>query len=214
MRALRWFIVALCCSVLTGCMVARHQGPWAQDMFTVFDGHPATATARDTATNDCLGYAYNTPHTQGAVINGYQICMLQLGFRAPQGELPDAISSSIAWGSCADFPFLPVCMAEKEGWPLHPVLRWSRPNTTRYKIEGDASVCWARNVGVKYAVGVVRMDKCMAAMGYTVADPNSPILVWPRESTWPNCTKPEDQRNSIEKKWCLSGSSAAPSPVN
>lgn len=212
MRILRLLAVILCLSLLTGCVMARakHQGPWAQDMFTVFNGQPSTEAERDAATTDCLGYAYNTPHSQGAIVDAYQICMLQLGFRAPQGELAEPISTSISLGVCMNVWFLPVCMAEKAGWPLHPVLRWTRPDTTRYQLEGDASVCSLRNTGVKYTELTARMDKCMIAIGYKVADLHSPIDVWPAESTWPNCAKPADQRNWIERKWCPPGPVARP----
>lgn len=202
MRTLPWIIVVLCVSVLTGCMMAKHQGPWAQDMFTVFDGHPSTATERDAATSDCVSYANNTPGYQGYIIDSAQICMLQLGFRAPNGGIPGTANGQISEGSCDIEPDLPVCLAVKDGWPLHPIPRWTRPNATRYQLEGDASVCAQRNIGIQYTQIVSRMDKCMIAMGYTVADPRSPIDIWPPEKDWPNCAKPEDERNWIEKKWC------------
>lgn len=216
MRTLRWLIVVLCFSQFAGCMVAKHQGPWAQDMFSVFDGHPSTEAERDTATNDCLNYANRAPHYQGPVILGYQICMLSLGFRAPQGQISGIVAIPIAEGSCTQVYVrdLPVCRAEKEGWPLHPMPRWSRPGISRYKLEGDASVCSARYQGVKYAEFPAKMDQCMITMGYTVADPQSPLDIWPPESTWPDCTKPDSERNWIEKKWCPPGPSAAPRPAN
>lgn len=202
MQVLKRFAILLCFPLLAGCMVAKHQGPWAQDMFTVFDGHPSTEAERDAATSDCINYAYNTP-TQTTVITGAQICMLQLGFRAPNGGIPGTGNGQISEGSCSIEPDLPVCMAVKHGWPLHPVARWTRPNTTRYQLEGDASVCAQRSVSVRYTQMVLRMDKCMIGMGYSVADPHSPIDIWPPEKDWPNCAKPEDERNWIEKKWCL-----------
>ncbi len=211
MQDLKQFATLLCFPLLTGCTVAKHQGPWAQDMFTVFDGHPSTAAERDAATSDCVNYAYNTP-TQTTVITGAQICMLQLGFRAPNGGIPGTANGQISEGSCGIEPDLPVCMAVKDGWPLHPIPRWTRPNTTRYRLEGDASVCAQRNIGIQYAQLVPRMDKCMIGMGYTVAHPHSPIDIWPPEKDWPNCAKPEDERNWIEKKWCPSESLAAPMP--
>lgn len=205
MKTLRWWIVLSSLPLLAGCMTAKHTGPWPQDMFTVFDGRPSTEAERDAATNDCIGYADNTP-TQTATIIGYQICMLQLGFRAPHGEIPGVAADPISGGACVYVPYLPVCMAEKAGWPLHQIPRWTRPDTTRYQLEGDASVCWQRYKSWTYAETVVSLDKCMIAMGYTVTDPHSPIDIWPAESTWPNCAKPEDQRNWIEKKWCPRGS--------
>lgn len=211
MQTLRGIALGFFCVWLSGCGLtkpAQHVGPWAQDMFTVFNGQPSTEAGRDAATNDCLSYAYNTPHTQGAVINAYQICMLQLGFRAPGGELPEPRAEPISEGSCIYVPYLPVCMAEKQGWPLHPVLRWARPGTTRYKTEGDASVCWGWSNGANYAEKAEQMDECMTTMGYTVTDRRSPILVWPAENTWPDCAKPDAARNWIEKKWCRPG--AAP----
>lgn len=211
MQTLCGIALGVLCVWLSGCGLmkpAPHVGPWPQDMFTVFDGRPSTEAERDAATNDCLGYAYNTPHTQGPVIDAYQICMLQLGFRAPSGELAEPRAEPISEGSCIYVPDLPVCMAEKQGWPLHPIPRWTRPNTSRYQLEGDASVCSLRNTGVKYTEITTRMDKCMTAMGYSVADPHSPIDVWPAESTWPNCAKRADQRNWIERKWCPPGPAA------
>lgn len=213
MRILRLLACVLCSLLLAGCLMARakHQGPWAQDMFTVYNGQPSTEVERDAATNDCLGYAYNT-RTQTATILGYQICMLQLGFRAPDGELSEPVAEPISGGSCIYVPYLPVCMAEASGWPLHPIPRWTRPDTARYQLEGDASVCWQRNTGVKYAELTARMDKCMTAMGYSVADPHSPIDIWPPKKDWPNCANPEDRRNWIEKKWCPPNAELEPKP--
>lgn len=198
--------VIVACTLLTGCMVAKHTGPWAFDMFTVYDGHPSTFAERNAATHDCLNYAYNgTSATE--VMPGYQICMLSLGFRAPEGELHGVAASPISGGSCFYDASMPVCWAAKNGWPLHPQPRWTKPNTSRWKLEAVASGCDSR---IAQSHGPTkdaeRMDKCMAAKGYTVVHPASPVVMWPPEKDWPNCAKPVDERNWIERKWCPGGS--------
>jgi len=194
---------------------AQHHGPWPWDMFSIYDGAPSTAEQRQAATNDCQGYALSTSiHSQTPIILWYQICMLQLGFRAPQGELYGPSMEPISGGGCMYAPYDPVCWAEKGDWPQDPPLRWSRPDTSRWDLEGDVSICLERTPSLPYQDFTPYMDKCMVAKGYTVAHPSSPSMVWPAKSTWPNCAKPYSERNWIEKKWCPPDSSVAPALPN
>lgn len=205
MRSLHGIALGVFCVLLSGCTPVRptpHQGPWARDMFSVYEGAPSTPEQREAATDACLGYASSTSiHSQTPVILWYQICMLQLGFRAPHGELNGPSVSPISGGGCEYAPYHPVCWAEKYGWPQDPPPRWSRPDTSRWTLEGDASICLSRPQG-DYRTFKPYMDKCMAAKGYAIAHPSSPAMVWPARSTWPNCAKPEGKRDWIEDKWC------------
>lgn len=204
MQTLRRVALGLFCVWLSGCGMmkpAPHQGPWPWDMFSIYDGAPTTSGERQAATSDCLGYS-SSIRSQTPTILWYQICMLSLGFRAPQGELLGVAGDPISGGGCMYTPYDPVCWAEKGGWPQDPPLRWSRPGTSRWTLEGDVSICLERTPGMNYRDFTPYMDKCMTAKGYTVAHPSSPAMVWPARSTWPNCAKPDSERNWIEKKWC------------
>lgn len=202
MQTLRSVALGIFSVLLSGCasMYAQHHGPWPRDMFTVYDGLPSTPQQRQVATSDCLGDS-STVRSQTPTILWYQICMLQLGFRAPHGELVGVAADPISGGGCQYAPYHPVCWAEKYGWPQNPSPRWLRPNTSRWTLEGDVSICLSRPQG-DYRNFKAYMDRCMATKGYTVAHPSSPAMVWPARSTWPHCAKPENERNWIEKKWC------------
>lgn len=213
MRTLHRIALGVLCVLLSGCGMMKptpHVGPWPWDMFSVYDGAPSTPDQRHAATSDCLGYASSTSiHSQTPTILWYQICMLQLGFRAPQGELLGVAADPISGGGCMYTPYHPVCYAEKGVWPQDPPPRWSRLDTSRWDLEGDVSLCLVRTPSLPYQDFAPYMDKCMVAKGYTVAHPSSPSMVWPAKSTWPDCAKPNAQRNWIEKKWCPPGSAAA-----
>lgn len=215
MGMLRGVACGLLCVLLSGCGMMKptpHVGPWPRDMFSIYDGAPSTSEQRRAATNDCLGYASSTSiHSQTPTILWYQICMLQLGFRAPHGELLGIAADPISGGGCTYAPYHPVCWAAKYGWPQDPPPRWSRPDTSRWTLEGDAAWCISRPQG-GYREFAAYMDKCMTAKGYTVAHSSSPSMVWPARSTWPSCAKPESQRNWIEKKWCPRSAELEPKP--
>lgn len=217
MQTLRGAVLVAFCVWLSGCGMikpAQHQGPWPWDMFTTYNGIPTTAYEREAATDDCQGYASSTSiHSQTPIILWYQICMLQLGFRAPQGELYGPSMEPISGGGCMYTPYHPVCWAEKNGWPQDPPLRWFRPGTSRWDLEGDVSICLSRPQG-GYQNFTPYMDKCMVSKGYAVVHPSSPSMVWPARNTWPNCAKPDSGRSWIEKKWCPRDSSGAPVSPN
>lgn len=215
MRTLRAAVLGVFCLLLLGCspMVAQHQGPWPWDMFSVYNGMPSTPEQRQAATNDCLSYS-SSVRSQTPTILWYQICMLSLGFRAPQGELFGVAGDPISGGGCMYTPYHPVCWAEKNGWPQDPPLRWFRPGTSRWDLEGDISICLERTPGMNYQNFTPYMDKCMVSKGYAVVHPSSPSMVWPARNTWPNCAKPDSGRSWIEKKWCPRDSSGAPVSPN
>lgn len=220
MRTSFGITLTLFCALLSGCVrtePSQHRllestqqnepRPW--DMFSMYDGVPSTREHRRMASSDCRRYATYLFRLLPAGILEYQICMLQLGFRAPQGELVRAARGPLSGGGCMNAPFDPVCWAEKGGWPQDPPPRWSRPATSRKDLEGDMNLCAMRTPNLRYQDFAFNMDKCMVAKGYTVDHPSSPSMVWPAKSTWPNCAKPESQRNWIEKKWCPPGSAGA-----
>lgn len=140
-RTLRGISLGAFCVLLAGCTLMKptpHQGPWPGTCSLSTTGHLSTPEQRRAATIDCLGYASSTSiHSQTPMILWYQICMLQLGFRAPQGELLGVAGVPISSGGCIYSPEDPVCWAEKGGWPQDPPPRWSRSDTSRWTLEGD-----------------------------------------------------------------------------
>jgi hypothetical protein len=174
------------------------------DMFSVYDGRPSTATERNGAVNDCSAYLNASVYTQTTLTNGIQICMLQLGFRAPSGELPGRSGLLQATlNGCAGEPGDPVCWAVKYGWPQNPPLRWAKPDIDRSQLEGDWSNCYGTYQIVPYPRRVVAMDRCMAQrFGFRVIHPHSPEDLWLARDQWPSCKKPAAEMNWLEKKWC------------
>lgn len=204
--------------LLVGCMRLTPLPPLkpAVDMFSVYDSHPSTALERNQALNDCYGYFNEAPNAYTTVPVVNQICMLQLGFRAPGGAPSGPGSSIIAPGDCADDPDMPVCWAVKYGWPQDPPPRWAKPGADPDNLGNVWYACYARYMAVSpFATFVTRVDQCMAQKyGYTVVHPHSPAVPWLPHKYWPDCKKPEAEMNWLEKKWCPPGSSAAPRPAS
>lgn len=199
--------------LLAGCMNPQAIKP-AVDMFSIYDGRPSTAVERKQALNDCYGYV-NSIGISGPMAVDMQICMLQLGFRAPDGEPSGPGSSIVAPGNCADDPDMPVCWAVKYGWPQHPPPRWAKPGADPDNLGNVWYGCYFDNVMNRHAMFVAKVDQCMARRyGYTVIHPHSPADVWLPHKYWPNCQKPAADMNWLEKKWCPPGPSAAPRPAN
>lgn len=197
--------------VLASCMRLTPLPPVkpAAGMFSIYDGRPSTATERIGALNDCYTYinnlASNTPGFVTSLAQANQICMLQLGFRAPHGELPDRPASS--WvaprGACIYEPYMPVCWAVRYGWPQDPPPRWAKSGASELKIADVAGGCAVHYVEVPYPRYVAVIDKCMEQEhGYRLVRPDSPVVPWLPRKYWPNCKKPEAEMNWLEKKWC------------
>jgi hypothetical protein len=203
--------------LLAGCMRVTPLPPIkpAVDMFSIYAGRPSTAAEREQALSDCYAYFNTTPNAYTTVPIANQICMLQLGFRAPDGEPSGPGSSIVAPGNCADDPDMPVCWAVKYGWPQHPPPRWAKPGADPDNLGNVWYGCYFDNVMNRHAMFVAKVDQCMARRyGYTVIHPHSPADVWLPHKYWPNCQKPAADMNWLEKKWCPPGPSAAPRPAN
>lgn len=216
-HAVRWFVIitSICGSLsLTSCMNPEAIKP-AVDMFSIYDGHASTAAEREQAIRDCDAYM-GSFRISGPMAVGMQICMLQLGFRAPNGELPGQSSSIIdPGGDCVNDAYMPVCWAVKYGWPQNPPQRWTKPGADPDNLGNVWYGCYVKYVTSPYAMFVAQVDQCMAQRyGYIVVHPHSPAAPWFPHQYWPNCAKPEDERNWIEKKWCPSEPAATPTLPN
>ncbi|TAM99440.1 MAG: hypothetical protein EPN40_05285 [Rhodanobacteraceae bacterium] len=202
--------------ILAGCLNPQTVKP-AVDMFSVYDGRPSTATEREQALNDCYSYNESLRLLELADISN-QICMLQLGFRAPDGEIPGLMTTNIQASAegCVGDAGNPVCWAAKYGWPQDPPPRWAKSGASPYDLVNVWGACFAGNAGVyPYAAFAARMDQCMVQKhGYTVVRPQSPAVPWLPRKYWPDCKKPEAEMNWLEKKWCPPGPWAAPRPAN
>lgn len=214
---LRWISHSLATAgllLLAGCMRLTPLPPVkpALDMFSIYDGRTSTAAEREQALNDCYNYN-NSLGISGPVPEGNQICMLQLGFRAPEGELPGLMSTDIqaSLQGCVSDAGDPVCWAAKYGWPQDPPPRWAKPGADPDNLGNVWYACFSSYAGVyPYAAFAAKVDRCMVQKyGYTVVHPNSPAVPWLPHKYWPDCNKPEDQRNWIEKKWCPPDPAAA-----
>lgn len=215
---IRWSVIITCVcssSLLTSCMNPQNIKP-AVDMFLIYDGRPSTAVEREQAINDCYGYFNATPNAYTTVPVANQICMLQLGFRAPNGELLGLAQSDLQPSAegCAGDPDDPVCWAIKYGWPQDPPPRWAKPGADPDNLGNVWYSCYASYMEVSpYATFVTKMDQCMAQRyGYTVVHPNSPAVPWLPHQYWPNCKKPEAEMNWLEKKWCPGQRPLSPPP--
>lgn len=202
--------------VLIGCVRLTPLPPVkpAVDMFSVYDGRPSTAAEREEALNDCYAYLNTTPALT-TVPQANQICMLQLGFRAPLGELPGRSSSWIdPGGACVTDPYMPVCWAVKYGWPQDPPPRWSRQGASLWNLSDEWGACYYHYLGVPYPRLKTVLDKCMEQKyGYTVVHLNSPIVPWLPRKYWPTCKKLEVEMNWLEKKWCPDQQLLPPPPA-
>ncbi len=203
--------------LMIGCMRLTPLPPIkpAVDMFSTYDGQPSTAAEREQALNDC--YSYNRSlGLPGPTVQANQICMLQLGFRAPKGELPGLASSDIQGSlqGCVGDAGDPVCWAAKYGWPQTPPPRWAKPGADPDNLGNVWYDCFARYRGVyPYAAFAAKVDRCMVQRyGYAVAHPNSPAVPWLPHQYWPNCKKPEAEMNWLEKKWCPGQRPLSPPP--
>lgn len=197
--------------LLAGCLNPQSVKP-AVDMFSIYDGRPSTAVEREQALRDCFNYG-NSLGISGPMAVGMQICMLQIGFRAPDGE-PPGLSSSVLdpGGNCVADAYMPVCWAMKYGWPQDPPPRWVKQGADPYQLGNVWYDCYSRYVMVTpYSTFAADVDRCMAeSHGYTVAHPYSPAAPWLPRKYWPDCTKPVAERNWLEKKWCPSSAMPAP----
>lgn len=218
MRWARYGLAIAEFTLLAGCMRLTPLPPVkpAVDMFSIYDGHASTAAEREQALNDC--YSYNSSlGISGPATEANQICMLQLGFRAPEGELRGLASTDIqaSLQGCVGDAGDPVCWAAKYGWPQDPPPRWAKSGADPDNLGNVWYGCFSRYTGVyPYAAFAAKVDQCMAQRyGYTVVHPNSPAVPWLPHKYWPSCKKPEVEMNWLEKKWCPDQQLLPPPPA-